>query len=86
MGERMKTTIEIDDALLRRAKLLAAKQDSTLKTVFEAALRAYLERPSETSAPFQLRKHAFGGRGLQPGLDEADWAAIRERAYNGRGG
>ena len=47
--------------------------------------RRYLEAFSAEARP-RLRRHSFRGRGLQPGLSESDWAAIRERAYEGRGG
>jgi Arc/MetJ family transcription regulator len=86
MGARMKTTIEISDALLRAAKRIAAERDTTLRTVVETALRRYLEAVDPAQARPRLRRHTFRGRGLQPGLSESDWAAIRERAYEGRGG
>ena len=38
----MRTTIEIADALLRRAKKKAAESGQTLREVVETALRAYL--------------------------------------------
>ena len=87
MGAHMKTTIEISDALLRAAKRLAAERNTTLRTVVETALRQYLESAADrTAARPRLRRHSFRGRGLQSGLSESDWAAIRERAYEGRGG
>lgn len=87
MGARMKTTIEISDALLRAAKRRAAERDTTLRAIVETALRRYLEAAAEPAeARPRLRRHSFRGRGLRPGLSESDWAAIRERAYEGRGG
>ncbi len=84
----MKTTIEISDALLQRAKQLALKRRLTLRRVIEAALREFLDSKAGGAGKgrFRLRKHTFRGRGLQPGLDEADWAEVRRRAYEGRGG
>lgn len=38
----MRTTLDLDDALLRKAKQRAAKQGSTLTTVLENALREHL--------------------------------------------
>jgi len=81
----MKTTIEINDALLRQAKVHAAERDLSLKAVVEQALRQYLER-SAAARGFKLRKRTFRGQGLQPGLDWHDWATIRAMAYEGRGG
>jgi Arc/MetJ family transcription regulator len=82
----MKTTIEISDALLRRAKKLAARRGTTLKAVIEDALRAELAAAEAGAAGRSIRTHTFGGRGLKPGLAWGDWAAIRALAYEGRGG
>jgi predicted transcriptional regulator len=83
----MKTTVEISDALLEAAKRTAAARNMTLRTVIEAALRRYLEATAaEAQTRPRLRRHSFRGRGLQPGLSESDWATLRERAYEGRGG
>jgi predicted transcriptional regulator len=83
----MKTTIEINDALFDRAKQLAARRRTTLRAVVESALRQFLDlQGSASQNAFRLRRHSFRGRGLQAGLTEQDWAEIRERAYEGRGG
>jgi Arc/MetJ family transcription regulator len=80
----MKTTIEIADGLLLAAKQAAAERQTTLRAIVDAALRQHLEERAP-SRP-RLRRHTFRGRGLRAGLSEGDWAAIRERAYEGRGG
>jgi predicted transcriptional regulator len=80
----MKTTIELSDALLHAARQVAAERRMTLRSIIELALRQYLE--SHAQASLRLRRHTFRGRGLQAGLSEGDWAAIHERAYEGRGG
>ncbi len=83
----MKTTVEISDALFERAKKLAVEQHQTLKAIIDSALRQYLDSTSPVGkSRFKLRKHPFKGRGLQRGLDETEWTAIRDRAYEGRGG
>lgn len=81
----MKTTIDINDTLLLEAKQLAAKHQQTLKSVLETALRQFLETNTDTAAPFRLRKHTFRGNGLQPGMTEGDWNAVRDSIYEGRG-
>jgi hypothetical protein len=87
MEAGMKTTIEINDALLRRAKQLAVERNVSLKAIIESALRGYLDEATQTPRPpFKLRKRTFSGRGLQPGLDWHDWATIRAMIYEGRGG
>jgi Arc/MetJ family transcription regulator len=83
----MKTTIEINDALLRQAKQVALDRKLTLKAVVEAALRQFLDQPQASQQPaFKLRKCTFKGQGLQPGLDWHDWEKIRALIYEGRGG
>jgi hypothetical protein len=82
----MKTTVEINDALLLRAKHLAAERRQTLKSVLEAALRQFLDANTESQIPFRLRKHTFRGGGLQSHLPEGNWARVREQIYEGRGG
>ena len=87
MGAHMKTTIELNDTLLQAARDLAARQGTTLRGVFEAALRSYLQSQSGTRrAPFQLRRHTFSGNGLRPEAAEAGWERIRDLSYEGRGG
>lgn len=83
----MKTTIEINDDLFQRIKTLAHKRNSTLKSVIEVALRRFVsEQSNSTKKEFHLGKCSFKGEGIQSGLTEGDWADVRERAYQGRGG
>jgi hypothetical protein len=83
----MKTTIEINDALLHQAKQVALERKLSLKAVVETALRQFLTQTEAPHQPsFKLRKCSFKGEGLQPGLDEDDFATIRAMAYEGRGG
>jgi Arc/MetJ family transcription regulator len=87
MGAHMKATIEIGDALLAAAKRTSSEQNTTLRTIVEVALRCYLETTGGgTQAKPRLRRCTFRGRGLQPGINESDWATIREPAYEGRAG
>lgn len=80
----VKTTVEINDALLKQAKQLAVEHDLSLKTVVESASRRFLKE-LQPGAPVELRDHTFGGRGVQPGLDEHDWPTIRAMIDEGRG-
>jgi Arc/MetJ family transcription regulator len=87
MGARMKTTIEISEALLVAAKRTAIERNTTLRTIVEAALRRYLETSGGgADAGPRLRRCTFRGRGLQAGIGEGDWSTIRARAYEDRGG
>jgi hypothetical protein len=82
----MKTTIDIADNLLRAAKETAGREGTTVRALVEEGLRRVLPAHGKR-APFHLRETSFRrGRGLQPQVREGSWAAIRELAYEGRGG
>ena len=72
----MRTTIDVNDALLRAVKAHAVREGQTLKETFEQALRAYLSRPvrrTATAPPIPV----FRGQGVQPGVDLTDNAALQ---------
>lgn len=72
----MRTTVRLDDALLRDAKSRAAQTGRTLNSVIEDALRASLQpsrpRPERPIPVFRPRRR----RGLQPGVDLSDSASL----------
>ena len=72
----MRTTIRIDDGLLKDAKRVAAETDRTLTELVEDALREALARrtPPGKRQPATLR--TFKGSGLNPGVDLDDSAAL----------
>jgi len=78
----MKTTIELSDALLAEARRVARREGTTLKAIIERGLRRGLE-PRLSSKPFSLRDVSIGGKG--PHADAADWAAMIDLTYRGRG-
>jgi len=75
----MKTTIEIADDLLARAKRQARKERKTLRALVDEALRDRLGRRS--AAAFRLRRHPFTGAGLQAGVGEGRWDEVRDLIY-----
>jgi hypothetical protein len=80
----MKTTIDIADALMAKARRAAQREQTTLRALVEEGLRRVLaEREQQTR--YVLPDVSFGGEGLVPDLREGDWEAIRARAYEGRG-
>lgn len=81
----LKTTIEIPDDLARTAKAHAARENITLRSLIERGLRLVLRADSQ-EARFELRDASVDGRGLQPSYRDAEWARIRESAYEDRGG
>jgi len=66
----MRTTIEINDDLMRQVKRVALQSNRTLRAVIEDALRCDLAKgpPAAGSAPKE-RVITFKGRGLRPGID-----------------
>lgn len=75
----VRTTLNIDDDLMRDAKAAAARNGRTLTAVVEDALRAALRRTQ--SAPDQPRAQlpTFRGEGgLMPGVELDDNAALRD--------
>lgn len=81
----MKTTVEIADSLLASARRLAAREGTSIRALIEEGLRKVLDK-RERRGGFALRRVTFGGSGLSPELSPADWDAIRDRAYEDRGG
>jgi hypothetical protein len=81
----MKTTIDIADPLLQRAKRAAALEGTTLKALIERGLHRVLAEPAASDAAFKLRHASFKGDGLRSELHGADWAQVRDLAYGGHG-
>lgn len=77
MVTHMKTTIELADDVLNRAKAEARREGKTLRQVVEQALRQHLTA-TKTQGAFRLRRHPFKGKGRQPGVGEGDWASVRD--------
>jgi hypothetical protein len=74
----MRTTVRLEDALLREAKVRAAEQGITLTQLIDESLRERLSaRPQrQTGMPFRLRSYGKGGARLGVNLD--DNRAVRD--------
>ena len=71
----MRTTLDINDELLRAVKAHAADERKTLKATVEQALREFLAGPAHPASdapPIPV----FRGLGVQPGVDLTDNAAL----------
>ena len=75
----MKTTIELSDSLLLRAKARAKAESVTLKSLIEQSLTATLAAPIPTR---QVEPVTFSGKGLSAEFEEADWSQIRDAIYS----
>jgi hypothetical protein len=81
----MRTSIDLPDALLAKAKRLAHARGTTLRELTIQGLEAVLER-AQQPVRFRLRDASYGKGGLVEGVDETDWDRLRDLAYEGRGG
>ncbi len=80
----MKTTIGISDPLLREARMLAEREDVTLRALVERGLNRAIS--TKHAALFKLRRAEFKGKGLQAEFGAASWETLRDEIYRGRGG
>ncbi len=72
----MRTTVDVQDDLLREAKERAAGSGRTLGQVVDDALRALFQRIDTAARRDPPRLPTFPGDGLQPGVDLDDSAAL----------
>ena len=73
----VRTTINLDDALMKDLKRLAADTGCTLTSVIHDALRESLSR-RRSAGRNHFELPVFHGSGLQPGVDIADSASLLE--------
>jgi hypothetical protein len=73
----MRTTLDIDDDLLRRAKELSARTRRTLTSIVEDALREVLSRRTPASSRRRVKLPVSDqSPGLCPGVDLDHTAAL----------
>ena len=79
----MKTTIDIADALLARAKRHARRLGKPVRALVEEGLRRVLESEPERSG-YELPDRSVGRRGGTNPLESLSWQDLRELVYGGR--
>ena len=72
----MRTTIRVDESLLREARQLAARTGKSLTAIIEDALRESLARQHRTYSRHPVRLITFAGNGLRPGVDLDNSASL----------
>jgi predicted transcriptional regulator len=72
----MRTTVRIDDDLLREVKAVAAASGKTMTEVIEDSLRETLARRKAMAGRKRVILRTFEGGGLQPGVDLSNSAAL----------
>ena len=79
----MKSTVDIDDALLRRAKRHARRAGKPLRALVEEGLRRVLE-DGESPVRYTLPDRAVGKTGVENPLERFTWQDLRDEIYGGR--
>jgi hypothetical protein len=74
----MRTTLDLEDRVLRDAKRRAVQEGRTLTAVIETALRQYLAPAPPPRSRFRLRLLTKKGR-LLPGVDLSDRDSLYDR-------
>jgi hypothetical protein len=79
MWQTMKTTLDLNDALLTEAKAMAAHQRTTLTRLIEEGLQLRLRKQRMPARPVRLPVYRGKG-GLMPGLDGLSNKALLDAA------
>ena len=74
----MKTTIEIADNLLIRAKNRAREKKITLRSLIEESLATTLDQPLASTRVVPV---TFKGKGITREFEGASWDEIRDAIY-----
>jgi plasmid stability protein len=86
----VRTTINVDEELLRAVRRRAAARGATLSEFVEDAIRQMLARDTQPSPERPFRLITFGAAGAQPGVDLDRASALLEaddlERYGNRGG
>jgi predicted DNA-binding ribbon-helix-helix protein len=75
----MRTTVRLDDTLLREAKSYAARRGVSLTALLDEALREKLSRDGQPTGKPPRKLPTFRGRGLQSGVELHCTAELEER-------
>jgi len=76
----MKTTVQIPDPLLARAKVVARQTGTTLAALIEEGLRRVVEERGQKRRSFKLKNASVDGNGLDPEYADG-WNAIRSSIH-----
>lgn len=81
----MRTTVRLDPQLLAEAKKVAASTGRTLTAVIEDALRAVVAARRQPRRRTEVKLTVVNGKGLRPGIDLDDSAALLDVLDGDRG-
>ena len=72
----MKTTISIDEHLVKEAKKVSLASEINLSALIESALKDMLARRHRKARKVPVRLRTFGGKGLKAGVALDDTASL----------
>ena len=79
----MKTTVEIPDALLERARRQARRSGQPVRALIEEGLRMVLEAEA-ASTRYELPDRSVGEQGAPNPLEAFSWQDLRDEIYGRR--
>jgi hypothetical protein len=74
----MRTTITLDETLLKQARQVALDRGISLNELMVTALRIELHRLTQPQRKKKITLPTFRGRGLRPGIDLDDSASLED--------
>ena len=72
----MRTTVRLQDELLREARCIAAEEQKTLTAIIEQALREMVARRKQQRNRPRVFLPTYPGWGLRPGIDLDQTAGV----------
>ena len=84
MRLHMRTSVDIPDPLLRRAKKLARERGTTLRALLLDGLRSVVEKSSSMVGAYRMKDCSTGDGGLVEGLSWSDTERMDALVYEDR--
>jgi hypothetical protein len=79
----MKTTLDIQDALLLRAKRLSKRTGKPLRALVEEGLQYVLTQQSSSAQAYELPDRSVGSSTAPNPLESWSWQDLRDEIYGG---
>ncbi|GMU60663.1 MAG: hypothetical protein AMXMBFR34_24260 [Myxococcaceae bacterium] len=80
----MKTTLDLSDELLARAKRHAKKQGKPLRAIVEEGLRLVLQAEAGRRSRYRMPDRSVGDPRAGNPLESLSWQDLRAEIYGGR--
>jgi hypothetical protein len=84
MLRHMRTSVDIPDPLLERARKLARERGVTLRQLLLDGLRAVVDRETRAKKKHRMTDRSYGEGGLVAGLSWSDSERMSDLAYGDR--